>query len=47
MHYHAERGNDQGEAGVGNVLEETSATTVGKVIPDLRSFPRYAWECSH
>jgi hypothetical protein len=47
MRYHAERGNDQGEAGEEIALEEKSGLTVGKVIPGRRSFPRSAWECSH
>ncbi len=46
MHYHAERENDQVEADEMIALEEGSGITVGKVIPDRRSFPRSAWECS-
>jgi len=47
MRYHAERGNDQGEADGMFALEEKSGITVGKVIFGRRSFPRSAWECSH
>ncbi len=32
MRYHAERGNDQGEAGEMIALEEKSVVAVGKVI---------------
>ncbi|CAI8961120.1 hypothetical protein EMIT0P265_60298 [Pseudomonas zeae] len=46
MRYHAERGNDQDESGGMFSLEEKSGVAVGKIIPDRRSSPRSAWECS-
>jgi hypothetical protein len=46
MRYHAERGNDQGEADEVVALAEKSEVPVGKIIPDRRSFPRSAWERS-
>jgi len=48
MHSHAERGNDQGEAGNVTVLEENSVAAAGNIIGGFEqgSFPRSAWECS-